>query len=91
MVAGRAARDIAHPILPLHLTTVCDLNFQTCSTHRQTDREENITGEAMENGGVTRRGKTDIFRTRYVKYDILGGQLLDSWLDNSSLTECSIE
>lgn len=30
-MAGWATRDIAHTVLPLHLTTVCDLNFQSCS------------------------------------------------------------
>ena len=30
LVAGRSARYIAHTVLPLHLTTVCDLNFQAC-------------------------------------------------------------
>lgn len=30
LVTGRSARYIAHTVLPLHLTTVCDLNFQPC-------------------------------------------------------------
>lgn len=30
LVAGRSASYIAHTVLPLHLTTVCDLNFQAC-------------------------------------------------------------
>lgn len=28
LVAGRSACHVAHTVLPLHLTTVCDLNFQ---------------------------------------------------------------
>ena len=34
LVAGRTAGNVAHTVLPLHLTAVCDLHFKTCThTH----------------------------------------------------------